>query len=358
VFDILRTWFNRYFTDPEAVLLFFLLVFGFGLVMLIGGILTPVLASIVIAYILEWIVSQLQRVKIPRLAAVLIVFLGFLGLLLVFFLVLLPLLWKQVISLFDELPSMMIKGQQMMFGLAERFPEYFSQEQVHTFTSELLTEARNWTKVVLSISWSSITALITAIVYLVLVPLLVFFFLKDKDKIVRWTVSFLPDKRGVLRQVSSEVNVQIGNYIRGKVVEILVVSVATYGVMCYFGLQYAVLLSVLVGVSCLIPYVGAIVTTIPVILVAYFQWGWDSQFGYFILTYLVVQGLDANILIPLLFSEAVNLHPIAIVVATLFFGGIWGFWGVFFAIPLATLFKAVLNAWPTTTHEQTTLKAT
>ena len=51
-------------------------------------------------------------------------------------------------------------------------------------------------------------------------------------------------------------------------------------------------------------------------------------------------------LVPLLFSEAVNLHPVAIILAVLFFGGIWGLWGVFFAIPLATLIKAIINAWP------------
>ena len=62
--------------------------------------------------------------------------------------------------------------------------------------------------------------------------------------------------------------------------------------------------------------------------------------------YAVIQALDGNVLVPLLFSEVVNLHPVAIIVAVLIFGGLWGFWGVFFAIPLATLFKAILRAWP------------
>jgi putative permease len=62
--------------------------------------------------------------------------------------------------------------------------------------------------------------------------------------------------------------------------------------------------------------------------------------------YLVIQALDGNVLVPLLFGEVVNLHPIAIIVAILVFGGLWGFWGVFFAIPLATLVNAVLRAWP------------
>jgi len=348
VIEILRGWFNRYFSDPEAVLLFFILLVSFGLVMLFGGILAPVLASIVIAYILEWVVGGIQCLKVPRLAAVLITFLGFLGLLVLFFLLLLPQLWTQVIGLFSDLPVMLEKGQEILVKLGNQFPQFFSPDQIHNFTNELLTEARNLGKVVLSASWSSITAVITGVVYLVLVPLLVFFFLKDRQKIMQWVAGFVPYKQGILRQVSVEVNDQIGNYIRGKAVEILVVTVATYAVLFSFGLQYAVLLSVLVGVSCLIPYVGAIVATIPVVLVAYLQWGWGPHFGYCLLTYTIVQGLDANILVPLLFSEAVNLHPIAIVVATLFFGGIWGFWGVFFAIPLATVVKAVLNAWPRT----------
>lgn len=67
---------------------------------------------------------------------------------------------------------------------------------------------------------------------------------------------------------------------------------------------------------------------------------------YLMIAYGIIQALDGNVLVPLLFSEAVNLHPVAIIVAVLVFGGLWGFWGVFFAIPLATLIKAILNAWP------------
>lgn len=348
---ILRTWFNRYFSDPEAVLLFFVLVFGFGLVMMMGNILAPVLASIVIAYLLESLVNFLRRWNMPRLPAVIIVYIGFIGILLAACLLLLPLLWKQVVSLFGELPTMLLKGEALLLSLGQRFPEYFSQEQVNSFTAGLLTDARSVGKDVLSVSWSSITGLITALVYLVLVPLLVFFFLKDHEKLIKWLTHFLPSKRGVLRRVGFEVNQQIGNYISGKVFEIIVVGLATYAVFWFFDMRYAVLLASLVGISVLIPYVGIIVISIPVILVGYLQWGFEPTFGYCMIVFFIVQALDANILIPLLFSEAVNLHPVAIVIATLFFGGIWGFWGVFFAIPLATLVKAVINAWPYQKHE-------
>jgi putative permease len=102
------------------------------------------------------------------------------------------------------------------------------------------------------------------------------------------------------------------------------------------------------GLSVMIPYVGATLVTFPVLGVAYVQWGGSQgdEFMYVIIAYSLIQAIDGVMLVPLLFSEAVNLHPIAIIVAILFFGGVWGFWGVFFAIPLATLVKAVLTAWP------------
>jgi len=106
------------------------------------------------------------------------------------------------------------------------------------------------------------------------------------------------------------------------------------------------LLAVAVGLSVIIPYVGAAVVTLPVVLIAWFQFGASSDFWWVVGSYLLIQTLDGNVLVPLLFSEVVNLHPVAIIVAVLVFGGLWGFWGVFFAIPLATVVQAIITAWP------------
>ena len=121
----------------------------------------------------------------------------------------------------------------------------------------------------------------------------------------------------------------------------------------FLDLQYAMLLGLLVGLSVIVPYIGATVVTFPVLLVGWFQWGWGADLGWLALAYLIVQALDANVLVPLLFSEVVSLHPVAIILAILVFGGFWGFWGVFFAIPLATLVNAVIQAWPTRTRLET-----
>jgi putative permease len=181
---------------------------------------------------------------------------------------------------------------------------------------------------------------------MILLPLMVFFFLKDKAIILSWLANFLPEERRLLRTVWVELDVKIASYVRGKVIEVLIIWVASYVAFALMGLDYAMLLSLAVGLSVIIPYVGATVVTIPVALIAFFQWGASSEFGWLMAIYAFIQFLDGNLLVPLLFSEVVNLHPVAIIVAVVFFGSLWGVWGVFFAIPLATLIQAILKAWP------------
>ena len=195
-------------------------------------------------------------------------------------------------------------------------------------------------------SLAGLPGLLTLVIYLILIPILVFFLLKDRDEIINWFVRFLPSERPLLRRIWTEMDHQMANYVRGKVVEIIIVGGISYFCFAWLGLNYAALLGLLVGLSVIIPYIGAILVTIPVAAVGFIQWGLYESFYYLIAAYVVIQVLDGNVLVPLLFSEAVNLHPIAIILAVIFFGGIWGVPGVFFAIPLATLVKAVINAWP------------
>lgn len=343
--QVITEWFKTYFSDPQAILLTVLLAVLFGVIISFGYMLAPVLASVVIAYLLEGIVRAMQNRGAPRFRVVLIVFLGFMAFLVFLLFGLTPLLWAQAVELARELPNYINRGQQMLLQLPQHYA-FISEEQVTEINRALRGEITAMGQHILSLSFSSIPGLITVIVYLVLVPLLVFFFLKDKERLLGWFTGFLPEERGLAVSVWHEVDQQIGNYVRGKFWEILVVGTVTTVVFGLMGLKYAMLLGVLVGFSVLIPYIGAAVVTLPVAVVAYFQWGWASMFAWVMLAYGIIQALDGNVLVPLLFSEVVNLHPVAIIVAILFFGGIWGFWGVFFAIPLATLVSAILSAWP------------
>jgi putative permease len=170
--------------------------------------------------------------------------------------------------------------------------------------------------------------------------------------IISWLANFLPEERRLLRTVWLELDIKIASYVRGKVIEVLIIWVASYIAFALMGLNFAMLLSLAVGLSVIIPYVGATVVTIPVALIAFFQWGFSSEFGWLMAVYAFIQFIDGNLLVPLLFSEVVNLHPVAIIVAVVFFGSLWGVWGVFFAIPLATLVQAILKAWPAAAKAQ------
>lgn len=344
--SVLKDWFHRYFSDPQAVILTILLLGGFTIVLTMGSMLAPVLGSIVIAYLLEGPIYQLEKRRVPRLVAVTFVYLIFLTTLLFIIFGLIPLLSRQVTQLVLELPNMVVQGRQLLLELPERYPALMSTDQVYEITGRLKTELGSLGQQVVSFSLSSIPGLITLTVYLILLPLLVFFFLKDKQSILDWFTSFLPRDRSLATRVWREMDLQIGNYVRGKFWEILIVGATTYVTFELMGLNYAPLLAVVVGLSVIIPYIGATVVTFPVALVAFFQWGWGEQFGWLVGAYFIIQAVDGNVLVPLLFSEAVNLHPIAIIVAVLVFGGLWGLWGVFFAIPLATLVKVLLSAWP------------
>jgi putative permease len=254
--------------------------------------------------------------------------------------------WTQLTSLIQELPALLRKLQQSLLLLPER-SELISEAQVREFVGVAGAEVGKFGQSVVSFSIAQIPNLFGLLLYLVLVPILVFFLLKDKDQILRWLASFLPRRRPLMVKVWNEMNDQVANYVRGKGIEIVIVGAATYISFIWLDLNYAALLALLVGLSVVIPYIGAAVVTVPVLLVAFLQWGTGTEFYTLFIVYGIIQGLDGNVLVPLLFSEVVNMHPVAIIVSVLVFGGIWGLWGVFFAIPLATLVKAIINAWPT-----------
>jgi putative permease len=346
MFKVLRDWIQRYFSDEEAVVLAVLLFLAFTAVLTLGGMLAPVLAGMVLAYLMQGLVVSLERMRVPGGVAVGLVFALFMGLLLVFMVVVVPLLWHQLITLFNELPGMLAKWQTLLLLLPERYPHLVSDEQVLQAIEVARGEIGKFGQWALTFSLSSLPLLVNIMIYLVLVPILVFFFLKDRQMIGQWVRGYLPRERALITRVAHEMNRQIANYIRGKVIEIFICGGVTYVAFVVLELNYAALLALLVGLSVVVPYVGAVVVTVPVFLIALFQWGWSDQFIYLMAVYGIIQTLDGNVLVPLLFSEAVNLHPVAIICAVLLFGGLWGFWGVFFAIPLATLFKAVLDAWP------------
>jgi len=300
-------WYQRKFSDPHVVTLVVILLAIFLFVYFLSSLLMPVFVALSIAFLLDLPVNKLTLMGLSRTAAVASVVSAFIGISLIAFLGLMPVIWQQSSNLFQELPKMLMQGKVYLSTLPETYPDIIQASQIETFISLINAKLLEWGEIIIKGSLNSISNLVALMIYLILVPLMMFFFLKDKQSLLASVTNFLPKERRLAKQVGSEMNQQIMNYIRGKVVEILIVGIATTVAFIFLDLQYAVLLGVLVGLSVLVPYVGATIVTFPVMLVALFQFGVGSEFGYVMLAYGIIQALDGNLLVPILFSEAVNL---------------------------------------------------
>ncbi len=344
--DVLGGWVNRYFSRPDAIFLIAAILVLSLVLYTLAGALAPVLTGLILAFLLQGLVGRLERFGSPRLLAIIVAMIILIGTVSTAVLLVVPLLWQQAADLLALAPSLIGMLRDALSSLSEAFPEFITEEQIRGVVNESSKELGNLSAFLLESAFSQVFSLFGLLIYLVLVPISVFFLLKDKEILMTHMNSLLPKDRPLLDTVGSEMNAQLGNYVRGKVIEILLVGTVTFVTFLFFGLNYAALLGLLVGISVLIPFIGAAIVTLPVFMIAVLQFGWSFDLAWVMLAYGVIQFLDGNVLVPLLFSEAVDLHPITIIVAILAFGGLWGLWGVFFAIPLATLIKAIYVAWP------------
>lgn len=344
--DFINDWFRRHIADRQLVILIVIMAIVAFAIFLVGNIMAPVIAAVVISYLLQGAINRMERYGAPHWVSFGFVFLTALAGFLTLLLIMLPIIVREGAALIQQIPSMMGQARRLLSQLPQEYPELVSQEQVNQVLSTVSAEVLELGQTLLSYSFTSAITAFAFVVYAVLVPFMVFFMVRDKDKILRWILAFLPDERPLANQVWSEIDRYIDAYIQGKVWEILIVGSVTYVTFVFLGLDYAVLLATITGLSVLIPYIGAFGVSIPVAFVAFYQFGLTTEFASVVIAYIIIQVLDGNVLVPLLFSEAVSLHPVAIIVAILFFGGLWGFWGIFFAIPLATVISAVISAWP------------
>ena len=323
-----------------AILLFFLVISFFG------SILTPFMISIVVAYLLVGMQRKIQSYDVSANVALIITFSVFIitGAALLIWLV--PLLYIQLQAFILDVPNLINNFLDFISGLPAKFPDLVSSEQISIFFQAVSEEVSAIAQNIVKSSISGIQSAITFLLYIILFPILVYFFLFDRKNIIEGFIKFIPGKREMLTNIWAEMDIQLSNYVRGKTIEIFIVGIAAAIIFASLGLKYSALLSVLVGLSVIIPYVGAFLVTIPIVVVGLLQFGLGTEFYLLIGLYLLLQALDGNLLVPIIFSETVKLHPVVIILAVFIFGSMFGFWGVFFSIPIATFIKAVWNAWP------------
>ena len=347
MFKFFKNWYDSHLTDPNQASLAFIILFVSIILYILLATVVPILVAIVLAYMLEGLVHRIQeRSQLNRNIIVLLVYFFFLTLSTVLLFMLLPIMLEQLTLFIKSLPSMLEKGKDLLSNAFTKNLNITTETQLSNIFATMNNEISSMGKSLLTYSLASAGSIFETIIYMIIVPILIFFLLYDKNKIYGWFKKFFPEKLDLSKKAYAELDLKIGNYIRCKFIEIIVVWIVSFIFFAILGLKYSLLLSFLCGVSVIIPYVGAIAVTIPIIFVSYFQWGTSPDFWYVLIAHALIQIVDGNIFVPILFSDAVNIHPVAILIAILFFGTIWGIWGVFFAIPLAVLFNTLINIWP------------
>ena len=346
MFNHLANIFKRIFSNEETIVFSLIILLTLIIFSLFIGVLTPFIISIIVAYLLVGLQKKIATYNVPDNLATILAFSIFIIIGAAMFVWLIPLLYVQLQSFVLDIPRLFNEFLNFVSTIPATFPDLVNSDQISVFFQAVSSELTSITQNIVKSSISLIQSTITVILYIILFPILVYFFLFDRRNIIECVLKIIPGDRAMLSQVWSEMDVQLSNYVRGKVLEIFIVGIAAAILFASFGLNYGALLAVLVGLSVLIPYVGAFSITIPIVIIGLLQFGLGSQFYLLIGLYLLLQFLDGNLLVPIIFSEAVKLHPIIIILAVFIFGSMFGFWGVFFSIPLATFIKAVWNAWP------------
>ena len=344
--------FLQLFTDPRILTLLAAAALVVASVLLLGTVLLLLIVSLMLTFALESYISALTKRGFPTVLARNSVFFIFLIIYCVALIGPVQLAVEQILQLTTRIPEIVdelaahVEDWQLPVFLQMYFPgisEIFADNKnISEILQKNLTE---YTQHFIQKAFSAISGITGAIIYLILTPLLVFFLLQDKSALSKSAGRLLPGDLQLVKRIWGEMEERMAKYVRSKVGEILIVGIVTWVVFAILQFEYAVLMGVFTGLSVLVPYVGAFVLTLPIFLLGLAQWGFSWQLTSLLIAYLIIQFLDGNVLVPLMFSEAVKITPTAILIGVIVFGRLWGFWGAVFAIPLLALFKAFALTW-------------
>lgn len=249
-----------------------------------------------------------------------------------------PIILEQSAHFLKELPFYYARLQDFLNNNFSEMSVGAGDNLLALLGEDMMGKFASFSKSFVNYSLASIVNISSLLIYLVLIPILTYFFVKDRGKFkVYFSQFFTKNDLSSIANNWHRVDLILTSYIRGKIIEVLVVGLSAFVLFWFMGLKYSLMLSTLVGLSVMIPFVGAFLVTLPVALVAFSQWGVSSSFVELIVAYFVLQILDGNVLVPYIFSENMNLHPAAILLSVMVFGGLFGVIGVFFAIPLLAI---------------------
>lgn len=305
------------------------------LLWLLGDVLLPFLVGGAIAYFLDPVADRLQRAGLSRVGATTVISLVALLLAVLLVLAVIPTLVQQLTGLINAAPAIAAKLQAF---LVERFPELTdSTSTVRQTLAQIAAGIQAKGGQLAETVLTSAMSLVSALVFIVVVPVVAFYMLLDWDHMVARIDSLLPrDHAPVIRRLGVEINEVLAGFVRGQLSVCLILGLYYSVALMLAGLQFGLVVGAIAGAITFIPYVGAIVGGILAIGLALFQfWGDWLSIGIIAAIFAAGQFMEGNILTPKLVGGSVGLHPIWLLFALSAFGSLFGFVGMLVAVPVA-----------------------
>jgi|CXWL01.1.fsa_nt_gi predicted PurR-regulated permease PerM len=322
------------------------LVIG-SLVYVLSPILAPFLAGAILAYVLNPLVGRLTGRYLPRVVAVVLVLLLVLAVVVALALVILPLLVKEMRMMSEQLPAFLAwVNQTLAPWLKEKFAIEFQLdiETVKQLAGGFLASNQDMVAGLLGSLRIGGLALLAFLVNVLLIPVVLFFLLRDWNLLVARVDAMIPrhlhkKARGIL----AEIDEVLAEFLRGQMIVMLVMSVFYATALWATGLEFALPIGVITGLLVIIPYVGSFTGILLGIIAAAMQFGTLAGVAWVALAFAIGQALEGMAVTPLLVGERIGLHPVAVIFALLAFGQVFGFFGVLLALPASAALLVALR---------------
>lgn len=317
------------------IVLIFLFTIGWFIYTL-SNIVTILIISMLLAYILDPIASHLESRGLSRVLATILIFV-------LLFLFLFLVGWKIFPTLFSDLitiqKNLNPNTTQDLFIKFEQFLQEnltfinINELNIQNEIKDLLT---NFTKQLIAIAANVVSIISTVVI----IPFVTFFLLKDGRDMKKLFISYIPNRYFEMSlNVLHKMDLQLGGYLRGQFIEAFVVGALAIFALWLLGIKYFILIGIFAGMANLIPYVGPVAGAVPAIVVALTNGANTEVIAYIILAFIFIQLIDNVVMQPLVLSKSVNLHPLIIVLAILIGGNFFGVLGMFLAVPAAGILK-------------------
>lgn len=331
----------------NRIFIFFIALVTAGLIYLLSPILTPFVVGMLLAYWVSPIVDKLVRYGLPRGLAVFIVFLLLFSIIILAFLILIPLIEKQITMLFGLIPKIIEWIQSIVMPWLQA---HFHLDETVNVASLKSTLETNWMKAgtlltdVLKTALHSGLTVLQWITNILLIPVVTYYLLRDWNKVSRSIKQLLPRKiEPTVEKLIRDCNSVLSQFLRGQLLVMLSLAVIYSIGLTLIGLQVGLTIGIIAGIASIVPYLGFIIGIVSASIAAYVQFGTFSSILWVFLVFLIGQTLEGTVLSPRLVGHRIGLHPVAVIFAVLTGGMLCGFFGILLALPVAAVTMVMLR---------------